>query len=122
MAAGVEGMWKTEFPPLSMLNVVELMAHGLAGSYDQAVPGEPFETCRVYELAQGAGSLRLILPFASEQCALIWRIRRLRTCARWPTAGPSAYAANGFVRVFDSIGRTWSTPGEDSACEACQAC
>jgi hypothetical protein len=59
----VEDMRGIRFPPLYMLNVVELMARGLPGIYDQVVPGEPFETCWVYELPQGARSLRLILPF-----------------------------------------------------------
>ena len=51
------------FPPLYKLIVRELKARGLPGTYDQSVPGEPFETCWVYEVPQESRALRILLPF-----------------------------------------------------------
>ena len=59
----VEDARGLRFPPLHKLTVPELEARGLPGTSDQAVPGEPFETCWVYELAREARALRVLLPF-----------------------------------------------------------
>jgi hypothetical protein len=59
----VEDARGLRFPPLYKLVARELEKRGLPGTYDQAVPDEPFETCWVYELPREAKGLRVILPF-----------------------------------------------------------
>lgn len=59
----IEDAHGRRFPPLYKLIVPELARRGLPEVYDQAVPGEPFETCWVYELPREARGLRLLLPF-----------------------------------------------------------
>ena len=59
----VEDAHGRRFPPLPKLIVPELARRGLPELHDQAVPGEPFETCWVYELPREARGLRLLLPF-----------------------------------------------------------
>lgn len=66
----VEDAHGRRFPPLHKLTVPELARRGLPDVHDQAVPGEPFETCWVYELPREARGLRLLLPFDGLECVI----------------------------------------------------
>jgi len=59
----VEDAHGRRFPPLPKLTVPELARRDLPEVHAPVVPGEPFETCWVYEVPREARGLRLLLPF-----------------------------------------------------------